>query len=84
MKTVVETKTKAGERTQIIKDPTAEQAAKLLGVPVEGVRRVYSANANHLFVMASQAAIRLSKTFRGFSETYLRDRAASYQSRCAS
>jgi hypothetical protein len=67
----------------VIKDPTAEQAAKILGVPVEGVRRVYASNANHLYVMASQAALRKGKTYRGFTESYLRERAVSYALRSA-
>ena len=69
----------------LIKDPTAEQAAKILGVPVEGVRRVYAANANQLHWMAGEAALRKNKIYRGFTEGYLRERAASYSARsCAS
>ena len=67
----------------LIKDPTAEQAAKILGVPVEGVRRVYATNAAHLYVMAGQAALRKSKTYRGFAESYLRERAGFYSLRAA-
>jgi hypothetical protein len=74
--------TGSGNAPSVIKDPTAEQAAKILGVPIEGVRRVYAANANQLYVMAGIAAVRKSKTYRGFTELYLRERAVSYSARC--
>ncbi len=70
-------------KAEVIKDPTAEQVARILRVPVEGVRRVYASNANHLSVMARQAALRQSKTYRGFSEDYLRERATSYSLRAS-
>jgi hypothetical protein len=70
-------------KAKVIKNPTAEQAAKILCVPVEGVRRVYASNANHLFIMAGQAAVRKSKTYRGFAEDYLRERATSYSFRAS-